>query len=429
MASAARSPPSPTRTWCSATSIPDAFAGGRIALAADKARQAVADNIGTALSCAPEMAAFAINEVVDENMVNAARVHAVERGIDTAGRTLVAFGGAAPLHACRIAEKLGIGRVVIPPDAGVGSAIGFLEAPAAFEIVRSRYVRLDEFDAAAANVVLDEITREATALAKSAAGSDDLQTRRQVFARYAGQGHEVAVDLPTGLLGAETPDLLRSAFEKEYDRLFARHIPNARIELMSWAVLVASPQARPEVLGAAAADVNAPEAPLSRNIFAADAGARAAVPLHDRAALKAGHSLTGPCVIAEAGTSTIVTDGFDVAVDGGGALVLTAKAKPKAATVEAGERAGGRHRHADHVEPIDRSGRGAGPSSPAHRVFADRARSRRSVGRYLRSRWPHVGPGRYRHAGPRQLDGRVGQAFHRPFRHREHARRRCLHHQ
>ena len=148
------------------------------------------------------MAAFAINEVVDENMVNAARVHAVERGIDTAGRTLVAFGGAAPLHACRIAEKLGIGRVVIPPDAGVGSAIGFLEAPAAFEIVRSRYVRLDEFDAAAANVVLDEITREATALAKSAAHSDDLQTRRQVFARYAGQGHEVAVDLPPGPLDA-----------------------------------------------------------------------------------------------------------------------------------------------------------------------------------------------------------------------------------
>ena len=92
------------------------------------------------------MAAFGVGEIVDENMANAARVHAVERGDDVEDRTLIAFGGAAPLHAARLAEKLGIDRIVIPPDAGVGSAVGFLRAPVAYEVVRSRYMRLDRFD-------------------------------------------------------------------------------------------------------------------------------------------------------------------------------------------------------------------------------------------------------------------------------------------
>ncbi|HUS97206.1 MAG TPA: hydantoinase/oxoprolinase family protein, partial [Hyphomicrobiaceae bacterium] len=114
---------------------PGAFAGGRMALDPAASEAALTTHLAKELSCDAATAAFSIGEVVDENMANAARVHAVERGIDVAGRTLVAFGGAAPLHACRLASKLGISRIVIPKDAGVGSAIGFLEAPAAFEIV------------------------------------------------------------------------------------------------------------------------------------------------------------------------------------------------------------------------------------------------------------------------------------------------------
>ena len=208
---------------------PDAFAGGTITLDGQASRTALAAHIGEVMSYSTEVAAFAVNEVVDENMVNAARVHAVERGIDIAGRTLVAFGGAAPLHACRLAQKLGINRVIIPPDAGVGSAIGFLEAPAAFEIVHSQFVKLDEFDASAANALLEGLTKEATQLASSAALGAELATHRQVFARYAGQGHEVAIELPDGQLDETTPATLRRLFEAEYDRLFARHIPGSKI--------------------------------------------------------------------------------------------------------------------------------------------------------------------------------------------------------
>src|SRR5690606_11711041 len=148
---------------------------------------------------------YGVVEIVDENMANAARVHAVERGAEVRARTLVAFGGAAPLHAARLAEKLGIRRIIVPSGAGVGSAIGFLEAPAAFELVRSLYMRLCRFDATAANALLEAMSREATALASEAAGGRPLLEQRHAFMRYAGQGHEIPVELPGRPLTGDDP--------------------------------------------------------------------------------------------------------------------------------------------------------------------------------------------------------------------------------
>jgi N-methylhydantoinase A len=135
---------------------PARFAGGKIQIDTDKARAALLAEVGAKLGIDGDQAAFGVSEIVDENMANAARVHAVERGAAVADRTLVAFGGAAPLHASRLAEKLGITRILVPADAGVGSAIGFLAAPAAYELVRSKYMRLDRFDVAGANALLTD---------------------------------------------------------------------------------------------------------------------------------------------------------------------------------------------------------------------------------------------------------------------------------
>src|SRR6185437_8511739 len=108
-----------------------------------------------------DMAALGVVEMVDENMANAARVHAIESGKTYEGRTLIAFGGGGPVHACRMAEKLGIERVLVPSGAGVGSAIGFLRAPVGYEVVRSLYQRISTFDIHAVNALLTSMYNEA----------------------------------------------------------------------------------------------------------------------------------------------------------------------------------------------------------------------------------------------------------------------------
>jgi N-methylhydantoinase A len=128
------------------------------------------ERIGAPLKLADRMAALGISEMVEENMANAARVHAIESAARTWRAHLIAFGGAAPLHAARLAEKLGIGRVLVPAGAGVGSASGFLRAPVAYEVVRSRLYGLRNFDAAAINALLAEMRAEAEASCARRAG-------------------------------------------------------------------------------------------------------------------------------------------------------------------------------------------------------------------------------------------------------------------
>jgi N-methylhydantoinase A len=301
------------------------FAGGKIPVDADKAGRALASGIGSKLAGADaEKAAVAVAEIVDENMANAARVHAVERGVAIAERTLVAFGGAAPLHASRLAEKLGIQLIIVPPDAGVGSAVGFLAAPAAYEIVRSRYMRLDLFDAKAATDLVDAMQQEAVSHARAAAGGRPVSVKRSAFMRYAGQGHEITIALPDRPLEATDAGTFRQEFEREYARLFARFIPGALIEIMSWVVLATTetdPPARLAVVAACPAP-----APLGRrSVFDARLGRRLAVPVFERAALGSGTVVKGPALIVEEGTTTYASPTFDIHVDAGGALVLTAK--------------------------------------------------------------------------------------------------------
>ena len=302
---------------------PANFAGGRIALDAAKAESALA-RIGSTLNQSHQMAAYGIAEIVDENMANAARVHAVERGAAVADRTLVAFGGAAPLHASRLAEKLGIRRIIVPADAGVGSALGFLAAPAAYEQVRSRYMRLDELDPVLANTLLQDMEQQATEHCRSAAGSRSITSKRSAFMRYAGQGHEIPVALPSGQVSAADVNRLRSAFEAEYATLFARHIPSAAIEIMSWMVTVSTSVCPPAAIGSTTPRPASP-ATGERSVFDARLGKRLSVPIFERANLAPGMHLDGPAIVAEAGTSTYVSPTFDLFVDTGHALVLTIK--------------------------------------------------------------------------------------------------------
>jgi N-methylhydantoinase A len=304
---------------------PQRFAGGTIKLDVAAAKGALDARIGGELTLSSEMAAYGVGEIVDENMANAARVHAVERGAVIGEHTMIAFGGAAPLHAARLAEKLGLQRIVVPPNAGVGSAVGFLQAPVAYELIHSRYMRLDQFDPAAANALVDTMAREAHELvAPGARGQPTVETR-VAYMRYVGQGHEITVPLPLRPLAAGDADTLRAGFEREYAQLFERHIPGAAIEALSWSVTVSTEPPRPAVI-AAPMRRPAPKPVGTRRFFDARLSSFVEVPVYWRADLTPGATVPGPAIIAEDETSTFVSATFAAWLDAAGGIVLERKA-------------------------------------------------------------------------------------------------------
>jgi N-methylhydantoinase A len=305
---------------------PERFSGGRMPLDASAAAAALRQEVGEPLVLSTEMAALGVGEIVDENMANAARVHAIESGKDARGRTLVAFGGAAPLHAARIAEKLGLDRVLVPAQAGVGSAIGFLRAPIAYEIVRSSLQRLDAFDAAAANALFARMREEAAPIVRRGAGEAPLAESRSAFMRYRGQGHEIAVALPNGTYRRGDAATFRTLFEDAYRRLYHRIIPGVEVEILSWVLLLsAPPPAAPDPPPAPAARY-VPEPDHRRPVFDPDTAEFATVPIYERHRLRPGAEIPGPAIIVEDETSTVVTGRFTATIDAFGYIELLRRA-------------------------------------------------------------------------------------------------------
>ncbi len=301
---------------------PVRFAGGKIALDPSKARAAVLQDIGTKLGMSAAEAARGIIEMVDETMASAARVHAVENGKDTAGRTLIAFGGAAPLHAARLAQKLGITRVIIPVDAGVGSAHGFLDAPIAYEVARTFLLRLDNLDPDTVEDLFVDMRAEAEPVVRLGVPQGELTERRTAFMRYRGQGHEIAVPLDGA---AFDPAALRVAFERTYTQLFGRIIPRLEIEAVTWTLGLSQPYALPspdpEIAGAETAIVE-----QTRAMIESTSGETTEAPVYARASLAPGVALTGPAAITEAGTTTIIPMGFMARIAHGGEIIIEGEA-------------------------------------------------------------------------------------------------------
>ncbi|ABQ36943.1 MULTISPECIES: hydantoinase/oxoprolinase family protein [Bradyrhizobium] len=304
---------------------PDAFAGGTIKLDPELSRQALLRDVGAPLGLDAETAAYAVHEVVCENMASAARVHAVERGAIIGQHTLIAFGGAAPLHAARVAEKIGVSRVIVPSNAGVGSAVGFLAAPIAYELVRSRHARLDDFDTALVSGLLQEMADEARALVEPGAAGAPVRERRAAFMRYVGQGHEISVELPNRALTVDDLPALRKTFEAGYAALFERAIPGAAIEVLSWSVLATTDARQPPAV-AAVTRRPAGQAAGYRKFFDGRAGQFVEIPLYRREQMAPGAVIAGPAVIAEDETSTFISNSFDAHIDGAGSIVMERKA-------------------------------------------------------------------------------------------------------
>lgn len=302
---------------------PDNFAGGKIKLSVANANAAIAREVGDKLKLAPEAAAFGIVEVVDENMANAARVHAVENGKNISENIMIAFGGAAPLHAARLCEKLGVDKCLIPQGAGVGSAIGFLKAPFSYEALGSKIMGLSNFDAGAVNIMLDEL--KATAEGFVRAGTDGATIREiTAFMRYAGQGWEIPVALPDRAFSDADITMIEAAFKERYAQFFGRAVEGPEIEFVTWSVKVQDVRAEGET-SALETDGTTISMSATRAVFDPASGRALETAIVQRDTLAPGTRIFGPAVIVERETSTIITSPFDAVIQIDGTILLVRK--------------------------------------------------------------------------------------------------------
>ncbi len=301
--------------------VPDTFAEGFIKIDPKASNDTLQRVIGTALETDATGAADGVSRIVDESMASAGRMHAVESGKDLGPRTMIAFGGNGPLHASRVARSAGVSRIVVPPNPGVGSAVGFLFAPVSFEIVRSYYSLLGKLDFTAINGLFDDMIAEASAVVTQGAGDAPTEIRRSAFMRYSGQGHEIEISLPDRTLTPEDLAPLTEAFETEYRKQFSRPVPGMQIEILNWAVQVATPDAAvPEMLSSPALTTMTPSE--TRPIICDVDGQTKQAGFVARATLNPGDRVCGPTLIHEPQTATLVSADFSAHVDAIGNLVL-----------------------------------------------------------------------------------------------------------
>ena len=284
---------------------PDSFAGGAIRLSIADAKTALIGTLGQSLDMDAVTAAFGLAEVVDENMANAARVHAVENGEDLAEYTMIAFGGAAPLHAARLCEKLGITRCLIPKGAGVGSAIGFLRAPFSFEASRSVYMRLSDLSPETVQDLFTELEAEATGFVRSCDATAPIKAEHKIYMRYVGQGWEIPVSLTAAQAAHPDAETYLKLFEAVYTRLFGRVVDGLDIEITVWSVNAATPTAT-VTLVKPVTEVTPAKSADHRQMFDAALGNMTTAQVTARSGLVPGDCICGPAMITEDETTIII---------------------------------------------------------------------------------------------------------------------------
>ncbi|MEC9101517.1 MAG: hydantoinase/oxoprolinase family protein [Pseudomonadota bacterium] len=303
---------------------PADFANGEVELNIGLATHALKADIAIPLKLTTEAGASGISQIVDENMANAASVHAIELGKRLDSRVMIAFGGAAPLHACQLAETLNIKKIIIPSEAGVGSAIGFLKADIAYEVARSFYMDLRSFEPDTINNLFETMRSEAEEVVKRGTDTEQLTEKRTAFMRYRGQGHEIPVPITDLFLTSANKEVLVDTFEAEYERLFGRIIPNLTAEVMTWSLTLSTNRKLKESISTFKR-TNKPKPTSKRRVFSVSLNKYQEIPTYQREFLAPGNWMPGPNLITENGTSTYVSENFCAYVNNLNYLELTSQ--------------------------------------------------------------------------------------------------------
>jgi len=301
---------------------PAYFAGGTLALDVDAARHAIRTRVAQPLGLSLEQAAWGVHAIVNTNMELATRIVSIERGRDPRELTLIAFGGCGPVHGCRLAQALGIPRVILPAAAGVTAAIGLLAAEVKFDVARTWVRRLDTLDPAALTAMYDEMATQATAVVRDAAVAGTVALVRSVDARYVGQGYELTVPVPAGPLDSTALAGIRAAFDEIYTARYGYASPAEPVETVTWKLAAVGGAPRVELAKAPAASRDGGLKDRRRAWFPETRGWTESA-VYDRYSLAPGSRLDGPAIIEERESTSVLPPGTSASVDEYANLIVT----------------------------------------------------------------------------------------------------------
>ena len=301
----------------------EAFLGGAMPLDISLAEESAA-RVAESLEMTTVEAAAGIHEVVNQNMAAAARMHGVECGVDLRGVTILAFGGAGPVHACGVAELLGSDRVIFPVNASVLSAFGTLVSPVRIDLARSMPRSLEGFNEAERDGLLGELRGEGRRVLM-AAGVDENSVvfSYGVDARYEGQGNEVTIWVDKGADWTVSMVEVRAMFEEEYRRIFGLAIPDVSIEVVTWrlAASAESPEVEPSLIAGGEVPDGGPV--VGRPVVFERGSLPVDTPVYRRDLLVPGTRFDGPAIVEERETTSVIRPGWSVEVVHDGSLIAT----------------------------------------------------------------------------------------------------------
>jgi N-methylhydantoinase A len=304
---------------------PDYFLGGTMKLDVEAARKAIFEHLAGPLSITVEEAALGVYRIVNENMANAARVHILEKGLDPRHYSMIAFGGAGPVHAFNVARLVGSPKMLIPVGAGVASALGFLVSPVASEEMTSYVTQLNNANWLKINAFLTEMEAKGfDFLDRASVDKSTAIVERIAEMRYAGQGHEITVTLPNGDLSESSLAEIERRFKAEYELRYQRSIHNVPMEAVTWRVVVSglSPDIEPSQ---SVQSVGTEYFKGNRQVWFPNQRTAIDCPVYDRYALPVGQSFDGPAIIEEMESTTVVGLDSSFVVDGHRDILVTLK--------------------------------------------------------------------------------------------------------
>jgi N-methylhydantoinase A len=298
------------------------FLGGEMRLDREAARLGVEERIAKPLGVSYEQAIWGIHDLINETMAGAAKTHIAEKGGNPKIVTIAAFGGAGPVHAYGLARKLGAPRLLVPPNAGVGSALGFFTAPRAFDLLRSHKVPLTDARFEEIERIFFALEEEAAKTLKKDGTGESIRFERSLDMRFVGQGAETNVPISDGPFSKIEKREIRRCFDEVYERLYGRTYPDSEVEFVNFKVRASLPEKflqlpklekkKGQALGQAVKGKRNAYSPIKRDFIP--------YTVYDRYKLFPDATFRGPAIIEEKESTLVVGEDALVRTDGLGFL-------------------------------------------------------------------------------------------------------------